>query len=58
MIEVSGGSKSAFAFVDALNGDVLKAASWAAPAPHARANIFKRETWKNVGPYGPVYLKG
>ncbi len=27
-------------FVDAGNGDVLKASSWKAPAPHSRGNIF------------------
>lgn len=30
---------SAFAFVDMTNGDILKAASWKAPAKHARGNI-------------------
>ena len=31
---------SVVAFVDTTNGDVLKPASWAAPAKHARGNIF------------------
>lgn len=30
---------SAYAFIDLTNGDILKPASWAAPAKHARGNI-------------------
>jgi hypothetical protein len=50
-------SRSAWAFVDISNGDILKAASWATPAKHARANIYKPETWVNVSSYGPAYLR-
>jgi hypothetical protein len=50
-------SRSAWAFVDISNGDILKAASWATPAKHARANIYKPETWVNVSSYGPCYLR-
>lgn len=32
--------KSAYGFIDKINGDVLKTASWNAPAKHARGNIF------------------
>lgn len=35
-----GNQKSVAGFVDLNNGDVLKAASWAAPAKKARGNIF------------------
>ena len=52
-----GGSRSAYGFVDKRNGDVLMAAGWSAPAKHARANLFKKETWKNAGPYGMSYLR-
>lgn len=50
---------SAWAFIDKTNGDILKPASWKAPAKHARGNIL---TGKNsgidaVGPNGPAYLK-
>jgi len=31
--------RSAFCFIDLTNGDILKAASWSAPAKHARGNI-------------------
>jgi hypothetical protein len=33
-------SKSVFAFIDKTNGDILKPSSWAAPAKHARGNLF------------------
>ena len=54
-IKVSGGRKylklanyengsdrpsSVYCFIDTTNGDVLKAASWNAPAKHARGNLF------------------
>lgn len=35
------GSRSAEAFVNLETGDIFKAASWAAPAKHARGNIYK-----------------
>lgn len=50
-------SKSAWAFIDKSNGDILKPASFSAPAKHTRANIYKKETWGNVGVFGPAYLK-
>jgi hypothetical protein len=34
------GQRSAAGFVDLSSGDILKAASWRAPAKHARGNIF------------------
>ena len=43
---------SAFAFVDKATGDVLKPASWSAPAKHAAHNGLA-----NIGPYGPQYLR-
>ena len=36
---IRGGS--VHCFVDNTNGNVLKAASWNAPAKHARGNIFR-----------------
>lgn len=39
-------------------GDVLKAATWAAPAKHARGNIFDASNGlASMGPHGPAYLK-
>jgi len=49
---------SVFAFVDRTNGDVLKPASYKAPAKHARGNIFLSDNGLDlVGPFGPAYLK-
>jgi hypothetical protein len=50
--------RSAFCFIDKATGDVLKAASWAAPAKHARGNIFDESNGlAKIGPYGPAYLR-
>lgn len=52
------GQRSVFAFLDATNGDVLKPASWRAPAKHARGNLFDPSGGlAKVGPYGPAYLR-
>ena len=49
---------SAYAFIDKSNGDVLKPASWNAPAKHARGNIFADDNGLNCcGPYGIAYLR-
>jgi hypothetical protein len=52
------GSRSAWAFVDKTNGDILKPASWRAPAKHARGNIFDANPVANTGAYGPHYIRG
>lgn len=47
---------SAFCFIDQ-NGDVLKPASWSAPAKHARSNIFNAKNGMDgVGLFGCNYL--
>ncbi len=49
---------SVHAFVDMTNGDVLKPASYKAPARHARGNIFDDNNGLgSMGEYGPAYLK-
>jgi hypothetical protein len=49
---------SAYGFIDRTNGDVLMAASWRAPAKHARGNIFSNDNGLPcVGPYGIAYLR-
>lgn len=49
---------SVHCFVDKETGDVLKAASWSAPAKHARGNIFNDDNGlSGMGEYGPYYLK-
>lgn len=40
IVAEGNGQRSAWAFVDTTNGDVLKAAGWKAPAKGARGNIF------------------
>jgi hypothetical protein len=40
IVSESPGNRFAWAFVDCTTGDVLKTASWKAPAKHARGNIF------------------
>lgn len=49
---------SAHCFVDRTNGDVLKAASWNAPAKHARGNINHYDFGLGcMGMYGAAYLR-
>lgn len=53
-----GVSRRVHAFVDKTNGDVLKPATWRAPANHARGNIFDAHNGlEYVGAYGPFYLE-
>lgn len=49
---------SVYAFIDKSNGDVLKPASWNAPAKHARGNIFNDDYgFGCCGVYSVAYLK-
>lgn len=48
---------SAHCFIDTTNGDILKCASWKAPAKHARGNIFNDDTDKSMSPYGAARLR-
>lgn len=49
---------AAWAFVDKQNGDILKPASWNAPAKHARGNVFDMHGGlKHVSAYGPAYMR-
>ena len=52
-----GDSKSVWAFINKENGDILKPATWKAPAKHARGNIYDDNPMEKVGPYGPEYLR-
>lgn len=52
------GARSVYCFVDLTNGDILKSASWKAPAPHARGNIYdEHKGLARMTVYGPEYLK-
>jgi len=44
-------------FINLENGDMLKPASWSAPAKHARGNIANAEYGKNYTWTGPNYLR-
>lgn len=46
-----------WAFVDTTNGDILKPASWKAPAKHARGNVYDPNSWGEFSAYGPQYLR-
>ena len=44
------------AFIDIATGDILKPASWAAPAKGVRGNIYDKGSWKGaVTAYGAAY---
>ncbi len=50
--------RSVYCFVDKQNGDVLKSASWKAPAKHARGNIWDiHNGLQRMEPHGAAYLK-
>lgn len=52
-------SGSVHCFVDRTTGDVLKPASWSAPAKHARGNIFDDKNGLGSMYWtGPAYLRG
>lgn len=55
--ETFGAGRSAYAFIDRTNGDILYPKSWAGPAKHARGNILKPETWGCFGPHGVAMLR-
>jgi hypothetical protein len=48
------GQRSVFCFINQENGDILKAASWKAPAAIARGNIYKSST-EGINVYGADY---
>jgi hypothetical protein len=53
-----GGGGSVHCFVEIATGNILKAASWKAPAKHARGNINDEDGGRSaLGPYGAVYLR-
>jgi hypothetical protein len=52
-----GGGRRVYCFVDKTNGDVLKAASWKAPAKHARGNIYAADPVAGCTEYGGAYLR-
>lgn len=54
LVCLSGTGEYAWGFIDKTNGDVLKSATYKAPAKGYRGNIFNSDNGlANVGPYGP-----
>ena len=48
-----------YCFIDKSNGDVLKAATFKAPAPNGvRGNLFDADILSKVDPYGVCYVRG
>lgn len=58
VLHVTHGSRSAYAFIDLRNGDILKPASFKGPAKHARGNIFTADLGLSCcGRYSVAYLR-
>ena len=57
LVRGRGTSRSVYCFVDLTNGDILKAATWKAPAKHARGNILAVDPMSAVDVYGANYLR-
>lgn len=55
-VDSRGATGGVYCFVDRSSGDILKAASWKAPAKHARGNIYAADPLAGVGQYGAAYL--
>jgi hypothetical protein len=49
--------RSVYCFISVADGGIMKPASWKAPAPSARGNIYNAEPLKGCGPYGVAYLR-
>lgn len=52
-----GPGQSVYCFVQLDNGDILKSATWKAPAKYTRGNIFAADPLAGVGEYGADYLR-
>jgi len=49
-------SRRVWGFVDKTNGDILKPATWKAPAKHPRGNIYENDCMQFVTYSGPAYM--
>lgn len=54
--QYKGTSSAVYCFVDRRNGDLLKSASWKAPAKVARGSLHDADPYRNCGCYGLAYL--
>jgi hypothetical protein len=57
IVKSAPGQTSVYCFIDSTNGDVLKGASWKAPAPGVRGSIFAPNPIAGVGAYGARYFR-
>jgi len=57
IVEQGQGSRSVFCFVRIADGDILKAASWKAPAKHSRGSIYVNRGQEAVSIYGANYIR-
>lgn len=58
IIRVGPGHRSVHCFLRRSDGAVMKAASWLAPAKHARGNVNDPDRGLGcMGPYGAAYLR-
>ncbi len=51
------GQTSSYCFIEKGSGNVLKSASWKAPAKGARGNIYAANPVAGVSAYGALYLR-
>ena len=49
-------STRVWAFVDKINGDILKPEGWKKPAKHARGNIYDEDRMLFMSHHGPAYM--
>jgi hypothetical protein len=49
--------RSSYGFIDKETGDLFKAASWAAPAKHARGNILDESGLNACEKHSVIYLR-
>jgi hypothetical protein len=59
IVKETAGQKMVHSFIDLSNGDILKAASWAAPAKRARGSVFDDNygVGSAVNVYSAQYLR-
>jgi len=56
IVSVGEHQRTVYAFIEKETGNILKPASWNAPAKHARGNIYNENMLDGCGPYGVRYL--
>lgn len=57
IVSQQNGNKSVYCFIEKSNGDILKAATWNAPAKTPRGNIWNANMLDGCTQYGAEYLR-